>query len=172
MKRTSRSRRQASRRFLVALVAAIPVLLVHPAAGFAACANPVACENAKPGSAPGTWQVNGAGDSTIQGYATSMSANKGGTIRFKVKTSVSAYHIDIFRLGYYQGNGARLQASGIRPTASLPQSQPACITTASTGLIDCGNWAVSASWTVPAASVSGVYIARLVRDDTGGASQI
>ena len=46
------------------------------------------------------------------------------------------------------------------------------MTTAATGLIDCGNWGVSASWTVPADSVSGVYIARLVRDDNGGASQI
>ena len=101
-----------------------------------------------------------------------MSVDRGGTIRFKVKTTASNYHIDIYRLGYYQGNGARLQASNVRPTASLPQSQPNCITTAATGLIDCGNWGVSASWTVPAASVSGVYIARLVRDDTGGASQI
>ena len=45
----------------------------------------------------------------------------------------------------------------------------------STGLIDCGNWAVSASWTVPTNAVSGVYIAHLVRDDAqdpGGESQI
>ena len=42
----------------------------------------------------------------------------------------------------------------------------------STGLIDCGNWGVSASWTVPSTAVSGVYIAHLVRDDTGGSSQI
>ena len=39
-------------------------------------------------------------------------------------------------------------------------------------LIDCGNWAVSASWTVPADATSGVYIAKLVRADTGGASHI
>ncbi len=42
-----------------------------------------------------------------------------------------------------------------------------------TGLVDCGNWAVSASWAVPSDAVSGVYIAQLVRDDTaGGDSQI
>ena len=42
-----------------------------------------------------------------------------------------------------------------------------------TGLVDCGNWAVSASWTVPSDAVSGVYIAHLVRDDdAGGDSQI
>src|SRR5690349_18722205 len=148
----------------IALALAVAVLAVFPAAGLAACANPVACENALPGSAPSAWQVTGAGDSTIQGYATSMSVNKGGTVRFKIKSTASAYHIDIYRLGYYQGNGARLQASNIRPTVTLPQTQPACITTAATGLIDCGNWAVSASWTVPSDAVSGVYVARLIRD--------
>ncbi len=101
-----------------------------------------------------------------------MSVNKGQTIRFKIKSTASAYHIDIYRVGYYQGNGARLQASNIRPGVTLPQSQPACLADGSTGLIDCGNWAVSAQWTVPPTVVSGVYIARLVRDDTGGASQI
>ena len=148
------------------------VLAALPAAGLAVCVNPVSCENEKPGASPGSWQVQGSGDASIQGYATTMSVDRGGTIRFKVKTTASNYHIDIYRLGYYQGNGARLQASNVRPTASLPQNQPACITTAATGLIDCGNWGVSASWTVPAASVSGVYLARLVRDDNGGASQI
>ena len=59
------------------------------------------------------------------------------------------------------------------PTASLPQSQPACKNdTAPTGLIDCGNWAVSASWAVPSTAVSGLYIAHLVRNDTGGSSLI
>src|SRR3954452_8424836 len=159
-------------KLLGGVVLALVLMLLVPAAGWAACANPVACENALPGSAPSSWQVNGNGDSTIQGYGTSMSVNKGATVSFKIKTTASAYHIDIYRLGYYQGNGARLQASNIRPTATLPQTQPSCITTASTGLIDCGNWAVSGSWTVPSSSVSGVYIAKLVRDDTGGASQI
>ena len=59
------------------------------------------------------------------------------------------------------------------PSAALPQTQPPVPDRFdTTGLIDCGNWAVSASWTVPATAVSGVYIAHLVRDDTGGDSQI
>ena len=163
---------QVSTRLTLALAATTLLLAAFPAAGMAACANPVACENEKAGSAPSAWQVSGSGDSTIQGYATSMSVNVGGTIRFKVKSTASAYHIDIYRLGYYQGNGARLQQANVRPTASLPQTQPACLTDSATGLIDCGNWGVSASWTVPSTSVSGVYIARLIRDDNGGASQI
>ena len=163
---------QVSSRLTLALAATTVLLAAFPAASMAACANPVACENEKAGSAPSAWQVSGSGDSTIQGYATSMSVNVGGTIRFKVKSTASNYHIDIYRLGYYQGNGARLQQANVRPTASLPQTQPACLTDSATGLIDCGNWGVSASWTVPSTSVSGVYIARLIRDDNGGASQI
>src|SRR6185436_9153814 len=117
---------QVSTRLTLALAAATLMLAAFPAAGMAACANPVACENEKAGSAPSTWQVSGAGDSTIQGYATSMSVNKGDTVRFKIKTTASNYHIDIYRLGYYQGLGARLQTAGIRPTATLPQTQPTC----------------------------------------------
>lgn len=134
--------------------------------------NEVACENSKPGDPPSDWQINGIGDPTIQGFATSMSVNAGQTIDFKIKTPASAYHIDILRLGYYGGDGARLIASDLEPTAKLPQTQPECLTDSSTGLIDCGNWDVSASWTVPEAAVSGLYVAHLVRDDTGGESQI
>ncbi|ACL41861.1 conserved hypothetical protein [Pseudarthrobacter chlorophenolicus A6] len=132
----------------------------------------VACENTQPGSPPSEWQVAGAGNTTIQGYATSMSVNIGQAVTFKVKTTASAYRIDIYRLGYYQGQGARKVAANILSSVPLPQSQPNCLTFSATGLIDCGNWAVSASWNIPATAVSGVYIARLVRTDNGGASVI
>jgi Domain of unknown function (DUF4082)/Fibronectin type III domain/Bacterial Ig domain len=134
--------------------------------------NPVACENTLPGDPESDWTVSGAGDATIQGFATSMSVNVGQTVNFKISTPAHSYHLDMLRLGYYQGNGARIVAAGVRPSATLPQTQPACLTDSSTGLIDCGNWGVSASWTVPATAVSGVYLAHLVRDDTGGDSQI
>ena len=161
----------------MAAVGVIVLLAVRPAPalGAGSCANPVTCENQLPGDPPSDWQVNGIGDSTIQGYATSMSVNVGDTESFKIKTPSTNYHIDILRLGYYGGNGARKLASNIKPTATLPQTQPACKVDASTGLIDCGNWSVSASWTVPSTAVSGVYIAHLVRDDSqdpGGDSQI
>ena len=161
---------------LLALIAALVVLGVAPSVSQAAPCTPpvvnqVACENTQAGAAQSTWEVQGAGDSSIQGYATSMSVNKGQTISFKIKSSTSNYHIDILRLGYYQnGDGARLIASNLAPTGT--STQPACQTFSSTGLIDCGNWAVSRSWTVPSTAVSGVYIAHLVRNDTGGDSQI
>ncbi len=138
----------------------------------AEAANPIVCENALPGAPPSAWQVTDVGDPSIQGFATSMSVDVGQTERFKISTPSSAYHINIFRLGYYGGNGARLVASGIKPSVSLPQVQPECLKDSSTGLIDCGNWGESAQWTVPSSAVSGMYIALLVRDDTGGRSQI
>ena len=135
-------------------------------------ASVIACENQQPGDPPSDWQITGAGDPSIQGFATSMSVNKGSAISFKVKTPATAYHIDILRIGYYQGNGARKVASGLRPSTRLPQSQPSCLGDAATGLVDCGNWAVSASWAVPTDAVSGVYVAHLVRDDLDAESQI
>src|SRR5258708_6774094 len=69
-------------------------------------------------------------------------------------------------MGYYQGNDGRFITS-ISPSASLPQIQPSCLNNSATGLIDCGNWGISASWTVPSTATSGVYFARLVRPDTG-----
>ncbi|HSC92510.1 MAG TPA: DUF4082 domain-containing protein [Gaiellaceae bacterium] len=131
----------------------------------------VACENQLPGSPRSEWDVDGSGDPTIQGFPTDISVDQGGTVDFKIKTPATAYHVDIYRLGWYGGDGARKVAT-IQPTAALPQAQPACAADAATGLVDCGNWSVSASWSVPADAVSGVYLARPVRDDTGGASHI
>jgi hypothetical protein len=108
--------------------------------------------------------VNGAGDPSIQGFATDVSVNHGHTIGFKIKTPSRKYRIDIYRLGYYGGMGARRVAS-IAPSAPLPQTQPEALTEPETKLFDCGNWALSASWDVPADAVSGLYIARPVRED-------
>ncbi|GIJ79378.1 hypothetical protein Xph01_38100 [Micromonospora phaseoli] len=133
--------------------------------------NPVVCENSKPGTPASVWDIDGSGDPSIQGFATDISVNVGQQIDFKIKTDAAAYIVEIYRLGWYGGDGARKVAE-VSPSASLPQNQPECITDVATALFDCGNWAVSASWTVPSTAVSGVHIARLLRPDTGGDSHI
>lgn len=95
----------------------------------------------------------------------------GQRIDFKIKTDAAAYTIDIYRLGWYGGDGARRIAT-VSPSVPLPQTQPICLSQPSTELYDCGNWAVSAYWTVPATAVSGIYVAKLTRTDTNGASHI
>ena len=142
--------------------------------GTGSCASPAnatVAENCLAGNAASEWDITGAGDLSIQGYATQISVNRGASVGFKVNTNAANYRFDIYRLGYYGGLGARKVAS-VNPTASLPQSQPACLTDATTGLIDCGNWATSGSWTVPADAASGIYIAKVIRADTLGASHI
>ena len=133
----------------------------------AACANPanrVVAENCKPGNPSTEWDINGSGDPRIQGFATDISVNVGESIAFKIGSDSPKYRIDIYRLGYYGGAGARL-VSTVRPAGPLPQTQPPCLRDESVRLYDCGNWAVSAFWPVPRDAMSGIYIARLVRED-------
>ncbi len=135
--------------------------------------NPVVCENSQTSgvASESVWDVNGVGDASIQGFSTDISVNAGNSINFKIKTPAPNYTIDIYRLGYYGGNGARRQAPTINVTNNA-RNQPACLTDPSTSLVDCGDWAVSSSWAVPSTAVSGVYIALLTRSDTSGQSQI
>src|SRR5512135_866127 len=152
--------------FCVAAVVLSAGLLVGvgvPAAR-AACGNPIACENALPGTPQSVWDAPGGSSSTIYGFADPFSVNVGQTINFKIKSPAKSYAIDIYRIGYYGGDGARLEAS-VTPNISVTQSQPACTTNTVTGLVDCGNWGVSASWTVPSTAVSGVYFAKIYRTD-------
>ena len=45
-----------------------------------------------------------------------MSVNVGETEKFKIKTPASKYHLNIIRLGYYGGDGARMIEAGIKPS--------------------------------------------------------
>ncbi len=144
--------------------------LVANAAAAAAPANKIVEENLKQGNPESEWGIDGAGSDNIQGFATDISVDNGKTINFKIDTDSNNYRIDIYRLGYYGGMGARkvdtIQHTGV-------QNQPDPLYNAATGTVDAGNWSVSASWAVPDDAVSGVYIAKLVRQDgTFGENQI
>jgi VCBS repeat-containing protein len=139
-------------------------------------ANAIVAENCQPGNPSSEWDLpnKDAGDLTIQGFTTDFSVNKGQSVQFKVKTDATHYRLDIYRMGYYGGMGARKVAT-VLPHVTLPQTQPACLTDPTTGLIDCGNWAISATWQTPADAVSGIYFAKAVRvtdSGDGGASHI
>ena len=136
----------------------------------ASTTNKIVLENQKVGNPVSEWGIDGSGSANIEGFATDISTNVGKTVNFKINTNSNNYRIDIYRLGYYGGLGARkidtIQHTGV-------QTQPTPLRDAATGLVDAGNWSVSASWNVPADAVSGVYIAKLTRQDgTAGVNEI
>ncbi len=79
---------------------------------FGDAANKIVTENQKAGTPQSVWAIHGSiaseGNSQIEGFATQISTNAGQTVSFKIDTASSGYTLDIYRLGYYGGNGARL----------------------------------------------------------------
>src|ERR1700712_1933550 len=77
--------------------------------------NAIVTENLITGVPASQWDIplngNGSfGDKTIQGFGTDISVNVGGTINFKITVTSGtnkSFGIKIYRIGYYQGNGAR-----------------------------------------------------------------
>jgi hypothetical protein len=155
--------------FIVIILVGLAGLKALPRTDAQCGPNPIVCENQLTGTAQSTWDVSGAGSGTIQGFPTAVSVNVGETVHFKIDTTAATFNMDIYRMGYYGGRGARRIASinGIGG-----QDQPNCLSNGSTGLVDCGNWAESVSWPVPATAVSGIYFARIMRTDNGDASHI
>ncbi len=125
--------------------------------------NAIVLENQKLGNPQSEWDIVGAGSSNIEGFATDISINRGNRVDFKINTNSSNYRIDIYRLGYYGGMGAR-RVHTIQHTTGA-QIQPAPLRDSTTGLVDAGNWSISDSWDIPTDAVSGIYIAKLVRQD-------
>lgn len=119
-------------------------------------ANPIQIENAKPGT--DQWRlfsesVNG----EIEGYGSATSVNQGESISFYVNTIASTYQLDIFRLGWYGGEGGRRVASSVIRTGVqqvIPTPDPV------TGLTEC-NWVDPYTITIPNDWVSGAYLVKL-----------
>ena len=127
--------------------------------------NYIQIENAKAGD-PG-WKLTKPGYTSglIEGYASATSVNRGETIRLFVNTSEPSYTIDVYRMGYYGGAGARKML-----TVTLPgTAQPACPMD-SFGMVEC-NWINPYSLNIPASAdptdwMSGMYIAKLTSGTT------
>jgi hypothetical protein len=124
----------------------------------------VAAENQKPGAAD--WEITTpALAREIEGYASKTSVNGGEAIDLFVSTAAQRYTIDVFRMGWYGGLGARRVAGPIVRDGIVqdtPQPDPA------SGLVAC-RWRepvrletrdAGAPWT------TGVYLARLTTEES------
>src|SRR5687767_397985 len=84
-------------RGMLLLAATVAALGAVPAMSLAQACDPavneIVCENAKPGAPEWTWRIQGYGDPTLQGFATSMSVDKGQRISFKIKSETPDYSI-------------------------------------------------------------------------------
>ena len=99
--------------------------------GIVQAQNPIVTENALAGNPISQWGVPSFRDVSINGFSTEIGVNKGQTVRFKINVQGAAtYTLQIYRIGYYAGNGARLVASLGTLTGI---SQPAGISDAVTG---------------------------------------
>ena len=133
--------------------------------------NAIVLENLKQGSPESEWMI-GTADSSIEGFAAQFTLDHGQTVDFKINTDSKNYRIDIYRIGYYNGDGAR-KVGTINQSLTSAQVQPVPLFDPTRKLVDAGNWSVSASWAIPADAVSGVYFAKLTRlDGSGGANMI
>ena len=129
--------------------------------GIASAQNPIVIENQQPGSSQ--WQIpwGGVGSDAIgqvKGYASAVSVNKGQNITFYVSVNPAQnYSIDVYRMGWYQGLGARLMQH-IGPLKGTRQTT--CPTNATTGMIEC-HWGPAYTLAAQTSWTSGVYLALL-----------
>lgn len=124
--------------------------------------SPIVAENREMGTTD--WLVtNFRGDIEAFSYPTSAVAN--GYIDLFVNTSAPAFDIYVFRSGYYGGTGARLMQT-IRDVPGM--RQPAPRRDHDTGLASCANWTGAYRLLIPDTWLSGIYLVKYVRPDTGG----
>jgi N,N-dimethylformamidase beta subunit-like, C-terminal len=110
------------------------------------------------------------------GFTTSFSYLPGQTVNFKIKTPSSNYTVFIYRLGYYGGAGAR-QVDWVSRSGGAQVQAPCSNFSSNTptpnyNVVDCSNWAISVSWSIPGTAVTGVYLAKVISDDGYGATHI
>jgi len=129
----------------------------------AAQSNPITAENAHEGARD--WQLtrvrltdtHGFRSPWIEGYCDRQSVTAGDRLKIMVSTApASKFSLEIFRMGYYGGRGARLMQT-LGPFEGKPQTTPK---PGHKNIHEC-TWEPSTELTIPADWTSGVYLGRL-----------
>jgi hypothetical protein len=117
----------------------------------------VIAENKLPGTS--TWRITDQGPGVIEGFADTTYAAVGNTVGLRVSTTAPSFQVIAYRLGWYQGLGARQIWSS---PVMAGHVQPSCSLDAATNMVSCANWALSLSMVVTKNFVPGDYILKLV----------
>ncbi len=157
------SRRQflAENALGIAALSSVAALADEPSQA-ASLQQPIIAENIQPGATD--WQLtrvraDGGGfrSTLIEGYCSKQSVKAGETIDIMVSTNPpTRFEIEIFRMGYYGGRGARLMKN-LGPFDGKTQTDPAI---GEKNIHEC-RWEPTTRLTIPADWLSGVYLGRL-----------
>jgi hypothetical protein len=123
--------------------------------------NPIVVENQRPGS--DRWRLPWPGFQIaddiglqIKGFAAHVTVHPGGELGLKVTTTpAQKFDVDVFRLGYYGGLGARL-VKHIGGVDGI--TQPPCTADPTTRMLAC-DWRTVVELDVPEHWLSGAYVA-------------
>ena len=119
--------------------------------------NAIQVENTRPGASPATWLPPAYTPTVIEGYASQVSVRPGERLQLHVSTEEERrYRVEIYRLGWYGGPGARLMTclpncGDDEPGHRYGPDQP----------LERASWPVTDSLVIPDDWVSGYYYALL-----------
>jgi hypothetical protein len=127
----------------------------------------VVAENAKPGS--GDWQIAQTGEpGAIEGYASAVSATQGETVTLYVSTRAQSFHVEAYRMGWYDAKGGRL----VWKSADVPGKRQAPPTvTPGVNLVE-ARWDPSLKVPVDTNWPPGCYLLKLVAPAEGVAQWV
>jgi hypothetical protein len=116
----------------------------------------IIAENKLPGTT--AWKIPpNTNTTTIAGFTDHPQARLGQTVTVYVSTTAPSFVIDAYRMGYYQGKGARLvwHSPSIKGT-----EQPSCPASPPLYMVQC-NWSPSYKFTITKAFFPGDYLLKL-----------
>jgi hypothetical protein len=117
----------------------------------------VIAENRRKGTT--AWEIATGHAKGIAGFATTTYAAQGDTVTLYVSTTASTFHVEAYRIGYYQGTGARLVWRSANVSG---RAQPTCPLKTGVNMVACDNWTPTISFRITAAFVQGDYLLKLV----------
>jgi hypothetical protein len=114
-------------------------------------------ENRRPGT--NTWVVGGVPvPHSIEGYPDHVSAKAGDTVALHVSSTARTFHVEAYRMGWYQGYGGRLVW---RSPTTTGRTQPIPPPRSSVNTVEC-NWVPSIRFQVTPEWPPGNYLLKLV----------
>ncbi|HXW33334.1 MAG TPA: N,N-dimethylformamidase beta subunit family domain-containing protein, partial [Acidimicrobiales bacterium] len=115
-------------------------------------------ENELPGTT--AWKISDPPSTGhIEGFADTTYASVGQKVGIYVSTTAPSFHVVAYRMGWYQGKGARqIWSSGVI-TGNV---QPQCTLTTGINMVSCDNWSLSVTLLITPAFVQGEYLFKLV----------